>query len=191
MNCTFLSRNGRCYDSYFILRALEVQGQYPMKMQDGTHLTMLTPPGVQARFVDTLSFMPCSLAELPFDLGIGGIVKKGFFPCTFNVPEHGNYVGPVPDKVYFGVNRMSAKKRLEFDTWCSTAVTEFGDRYIPMDQCEATALTTCWFCGSVAILPKRNSWPCFPESTFLIIPQIHLLSCWAFKCIICNLKPSA
>lgn len=79
-NCTFLSHNGRCYGNYFILRALQTQGHYPTKMHDGTHLTMLTLAGVQARSVDTLFFMPRSLAELPFALGIGSFVKKGFFP---------------------------------------------------------------------------------------------------------------
>lgn len=116
-NCTFLGHNGRCYDNYFILRALEDQGHYPAKMQNGAHLTMLTVHGVQARFVDTLSFMPWSLSKLAIDQEIGDIVKKVFFPYTFNVLEHKIYVGTVLDRSYFGVNRMSAKKRVQFEAW--------------------------------------------------------------------------
>lgn len=100
-NCIFLSHNGRCYDNYFILRALEAQGHYPSEMQDGTHLTMVTIPGVQARFVDTLSFMARSLAELPHDLGIEQIIKKDFFRYTFNTPQNEGYVGKIPGKKLF------------------------------------------------------------------------------------------
>lgn len=131
-------------------------------MQDGTHLTMLTVAGVQARFVDTLSFMPRSLAELPFDLGIGSIVKKGFFPYTFNVPEHETYVGPVPDKSFFGLSRMSIKKRSEFDAWYDTAVTEFKDQYNLMDQCEAYCINDVLVLRECCKITKTQFMTMFP-----------------------------
>lgn len=55
-NGTFLSHHGRCYDNHSIPRALEAQGLYPYKIQDGTHLTMLTIPGIQTPFVHNLFY---------------------------------------------------------------------------------------------------------------------------------------
>lgn len=66
-NCTFLSHNGRSYENFFILRALEAQGHFPKKMQDASPEFMLTLSGTGCRFVDTLPFKSRSLAELPFD----------------------------------------------------------------------------------------------------------------------------
>lgn len=98
-HCTFLSHNWRSYDNFFILRSLEAQGHFPDKLQDGCRLTMVTVPGINCCFVDTLSFMPRSLAELPFDLGIENLVVKGFFPYTFTLLKTSAILAPSPKEI--------------------------------------------------------------------------------------------
>ncbi|XP_055336574.1 uncharacterized protein LOC129587023 [Paramacrobiotus metropolitanus] len=64
-SCTFLSHNGKRYDNFFILSGLEKEGHIVEKIQDGSSITMLKIPGLKCKFIDTLSFMPRSLSELP------------------------------------------------------------------------------------------------------------------------------
>lgn len=88
---------------------------------------------------------------------------KGFFPYTFNVPENENYVGPVPDKTFFGINRMTAKKRLEFDNWYSAAVQEFGDNYCLMDECEKYCKNDVLVLRECCKISQKNFMEMFPE----------------------------
>lgn len=88
--------------------------------------------------------MPRSLAELPFDLGSGDLLMKGFFLYTFNVPENENYVGPLSDKSFFGVSRMSPKKKLELNTLYAAAVQQFRNNYSLMDECEKYCKEQCF-----------------------------------------------
>ena len=42
---------------------------------------------------------------------------KGDFPHKFNKPENQNYVGPIPDESYYGVDNMSSKAYESFKPW--------------------------------------------------------------------------
>lgn len=69
-------------------------------------------------FADTLLHWPCSLAGLPRMFGLDtSQYKKGHFPYLFNVPEHQNYVGPMPPAHYYAPETMPTEKKAEFERW--------------------------------------------------------------------------
>ncbi|KAL1246654.1 hypothetical protein QQF64_034431 [Cirrhinus molitorella] len=46
--------------------------------------------------------------------------EKGYFPHHFNRVENENYVGPYPDKKFYGYENMSDKDQVKFDLWYNT-----------------------------------------------------------------------
>ena len=46
--------------------------------------------------------------------------EKGYFPHHFNRVENDNYIGPYPDKKFYGYTTMSSQDREAFDNWYST-----------------------------------------------------------------------
>lgn len=124
---------------------------------------MLTLASINCRFVDTLSFMPRSLAGGPSDLRIESIVEKGYFPHTFNITENENYVGPVPDKAYFDVERMSSKKRADFEKWYAKAADETGNEYCLMDECEKYCKNDVLVLRECCRFTKTNFMLMFPD----------------------------
>jgi hypothetical protein len=66
--------------------------------------------------------MPMRLEQFPKAFGLKEL-KKGFFPYTFNKPENYKYVGPYPDKEYYGYNYFTKAKREEFLNWYETQVS--------------------------------------------------------------------
>jgi G:T-mismatch repair DNA endonuclease (very short patch repair protein) len=53
-------------------------------------------------------------------LGLNAEVKKGYFPHFFNIPENQSYVGPYPEKKYYGYATMKPGARKSFDAWYAT-----------------------------------------------------------------------
>jgi len=51
-------------------------------------------------FIDSLSFFQMPLSAFPKTFGLTEL-KKEYFPHKFNLPEHQNYVGPVPALDYY------------------------------------------------------------------------------------------
>ena len=66
-------------------------------------------------FIDSISFMPCSLRKLPEAFGL--TATKSWYPHYFNTRENMNYVREIPDVSYYGADTMSAKERAEFLAW--------------------------------------------------------------------------
>ena len=67
-------------------------------------------------FKDSLCFLPMPLASFPSTFGLTEM-KKGFFPHSFNIPEHQSYRGPIPALEYYDPDGMSPKKKEELVTW--------------------------------------------------------------------------
>ena len=67
-------------------------------------------------FQDSLCHLSTSLANMPKMFGMdASIVKKGYFPYTFNTPQNQDYVGPIPDEVFFDVETI--RDPLTFRAW--------------------------------------------------------------------------
>ena len=68
------------------------------------------------RFIDSLNFIATPLASFPKTFGLKEL-KKGYFPHYFNKKHNQNYVGPLPNKKYFGYNQMRLSTRKNFLEW--------------------------------------------------------------------------
>ena len=61
--------------------------------------------------------------KLPDAFGLS-VTKLGY-PHYFNTNTNLNYVGPIPDVAYYGVDEMGVYERGEFMTWYEGRKTDF------------------------------------------------------------------
>ena len=66
-------------------------------------------------FLDSVSFLPCSLRKLPEVFGL--VAFKSWYPHYFNTEEKLDYVGPIADASYYRVNEMCESERRGFFAW--------------------------------------------------------------------------
>jgi hypothetical protein len=66
-------------------------------------------------FLDSVKFLPFPLRKLPEALGLAA--SKSWYPHYFNMLQNMDYVGPIPDKSYYGVDGVSKAEREEFLVW--------------------------------------------------------------------------
>ena len=70
------------------------------------------------RFIDSMSFIAGSLRSFNSTFGIPqDEVHKGYFPYRFYTKETEHYVGPLPEKHYYGPEHMSVEEQTKFDAW--------------------------------------------------------------------------
>lgn len=114
---TFFAHNLKGYDGRMVFDFLMDKCTPPQAMTwNGAKIMTMTYGKIT--FQDTLLHWPASLAQLPKMLGLDeSEFKKGFFPHTFNRPEHQDYRGPIPPVHYFEPEMMSKKKKQEFYQW--------------------------------------------------------------------------
>lgn len=74
------------------------------------------------RFVDSINYFPMALANLPKSFDLGPEKKKGYFPHLFNTLDNQNYVGPIPDKMYYCPDSMFKKGYEKFTEWYNEQV---------------------------------------------------------------------
>jgi len=104
------------YDAQFILQHCSNNIQKPEKaLMSGTKITYLSVLGV--RFIDSFKFLPMPLSKIPEAFGLSTTLRKGDFPHFFNVKENWNYIGPIPDIEYYGLNHKSVKEKEKILKW--------------------------------------------------------------------------
>jgi hypothetical protein len=112
-----IAHNGGGYDNKFILNWAIKHGIYPSKyIRQGSKITYKTYRTNNLRFIDSLSFVARPLRDFPEVFGITEDVK-GYFPHHFNTPENQNYIGPIPDKHFYGPENMNPKVNKAFNEW--------------------------------------------------------------------------
>jgi len=85
-------------------------------------------------FLDGVSFLPCALRKLPETFGL--TATKSWYPHYFNTEKTLNYVGPIPDIPYYGVNEMREEERREFLVWYESQKTvPFDNRHVLETYC--------------------------------------------------------
>ncbi|GLV46148.1 hypothetical protein CBL_02864 [Carabus blaptoides fortunei] len=82
---------------------------------NGTKILLMEIDNV--RFIDSLNFLPMSLACLVKALDLPSSLKKGYFPHLFNTVENSSYVGPLPGIEFYGANNMHSNHREQFLKW--------------------------------------------------------------------------
>jgi hypothetical protein len=123
---TLVAHNAKSYDAILLAKYLydhyhngstkvkiQRRGRKILEIRISTMGSRLT-----TRFIDSLTHCPGSLASL-YQAFTNGELSKGYYPYSFNSPENYGYVGPLPDKKYYGVyERAKNKQEIEkFEKW--------------------------------------------------------------------------
>ena len=114
--CIVVAHNFQGYDGYFIQKYL-IENAIKYEVIDrGAKILSMTIPMFNIKFIDSLNFIPMSLAKFPKTFGQDELCK-GYFPHLFNKEENQNYVGPIPCQNDYGVNFMKPEERKAFIVW--------------------------------------------------------------------------
>jgi hypothetical protein len=70
--------------------------------------------------------------KLPYAFGLS-VTKLGY-PHYFNTNTNLNYVGPIPDVAYYGVDEMGVSERGEFMTWYEGKKNRFFDNKLVFEK---------------------------------------------------------
>jgi len=79
-------------------------------------------------FLDSVSFLPFPLRWLPEAFGL--TVAISLYPHYFNTKENLDYIGPLPNVSYYGVNEMGEGERSEFLEWYETQDPPFDNKRV-------------------------------------------------------------
>lgn len=120
-HCIALAHNLKGYDGCFVLQyILRNTTSFDAKHKVLTIGTkILSIEFRKVKLIDSYSFLPVSLSKLPKMFGLPE--QKGYFPHHFNKPENYNYIGPYPDKKYYGSEFFSCQAKSDFDEWYKEA----------------------------------------------------------------------
>ena len=114
--CIVIAHNFQGYDGYFIQNYLNKNAIKYEVILRGAKILSMTIPMFNIRFIDSLNFIPMSLAKFPKTFGQTELCK-GYFPHLFNKEENQDYVGPIQCQNDYGVNFMKPGERKAFQTW--------------------------------------------------------------------------
>ena len=114
--CIVVAHNFQGYDGYFITNFLNENVIHYEIIYRGAKILSMTIPMFNIKFIDSLNFIPMSLAKFPKTFGQDELCK-GYFPHLFNKDENQNYVGPIPCQNDYGVNFMKPAERKAFMAW--------------------------------------------------------------------------
>lgn len=114
---TCIAHNGQAFDLQFVFRYVLQHTQFhsPNVIMRGSKILLLEVGNV--RFIDSLNYFPMALADLPKAFGLSASLRKGYFPHFYNTKLNENYIGPLPDVQYYGVDSMKKKNREVFIEW--------------------------------------------------------------------------
>ena len=114
--CIVVAHNFQGYDGYFIQNYLNKNAIKYEVILRGAKILSMTIPMFNIKFIDSLNFIPMSLAKFPKTFGETELCK-GYFPHLFNKEENQDYVGPIPCQNDYGVNFMKPEERGAFIAW--------------------------------------------------------------------------
>ena len=116
-NSTFISHNGKSFDTHFVLDYLIKEGNNPkLLMQGGKILSLKLRKPLNITFIDSLSFLNMPLASFTATFDLGDTVK-GSFPHLFNHPHNYKYEGPLPDIKFYDPDSLKQKQRANLLQW--------------------------------------------------------------------------
>ena len=115
-DCIVVAHNFQGYDGYFIQNYINKNAIKYEVILRGAKILSITIPMFNIKFIDSLNFIPMSLAKFPKTFGQDELCK-GYFPHLFNKEENQNYVGPIPCQNDYGVNFMKPGERKAFIAW--------------------------------------------------------------------------
>ena len=146
-DCIVVAHNFQGYDGYFITEYLIENAIHYEIIYRGAKSLSLKVPSWDIKFIDSLCFIPMSLAKFPKTFWQDELCK-GYFPHMFNKDENQNYVGPIPCKNDFGVNFMKPGERDAFIAWHDEQVAnnyryDFREEIIKYCRSDVDILRKC------------------------------------------------
>ena len=145
--CIVVAHNFQGYDGYFIQNFLNKNGvKYDIILR-GAKILSMTIPMFNIKFIDSLNFIPMSLAKFPQTFGMEELCK-GYFPHLFNREEHEDYVGPIPSESFYSPNSMKPETRKAFRAWYKEQVDNnyvftFNEELIDYCRSDVDILRKC------------------------------------------------
>lgn len=109
-----IAHNLQGYDGYMIIEEYYKRFLFPSLIVNGAKILSMEID--KFKFIDSLSFLPMSLAAMGKSFGITEL-KKGFFPHFFNTEANQNYQGVLPSEQFFDPDGMGEKRCQEFLQW--------------------------------------------------------------------------
>ena len=145
--CIVVAHNFQGYDGYFIKDYLVQNAIHYEIIYRGAKSLSMKVPDWDIKFIDSLNFIPMSLAKFPKTFGQDELCK-GYFPHMFNKDENQNYVGPIPCKNDYGVNFMKPGERDAFISWHDEQVAnnyryDFREEIIKYCRSDVDILRKC------------------------------------------------
>lgn len=113
---TAIAHNLKGFDGQFIVRWLLEKGHEPKVIPQGSKLMFIEFSPLSIKLIDSYSFLPMALANLPKTFGLSEL-NKGYFPHLFNKEENQKYVGVLPAKEFYSHDTMSPSARAKFLQW--------------------------------------------------------------------------
>lgn len=115
---TAIAHNMQGFDGLFLMKYIKESltsiDKMPEMIINGTKIITLSFRNI--RVIDSFLFIPMALAKFAKTFNLKEL-KKGFMCHLFASPQNLAYVGPIPDKKYYGSQFFSNEKKKEFDTW--------------------------------------------------------------------------
>ena len=118
-----IAHNAKAFDLHFILNRAFILKWKPELIMSG--LKIMCMKMEHLFFLDSVSFLLCALRNLREAFGLSA--SKSCYTHYFNTRENINYVGPIPDKEYYGVDLMREEEREEFLLWYESQRSETFD----------------------------------------------------------------
>ena len=145
--CIVVAHNFQGYDGYFITEFLIDNAIHYDIIYRGAKSLSMTIPLFNIKFIDSINFIPMSLAKFPKTFGQDELCK-GYFPHMFNKEENQNYVGPIPCQNDYGVNFMKPGEREAFMAWHDEQVAnnyryDFREEIIKYCRSDVDILRKC------------------------------------------------
>ena len=146
-DCIVVAHNFQGYDGYFIKEFLIDNAIHYEIIYRGAKSLSMTVDMFNIKFIDSLNFIPMSLAKFPKTFGQDELCK-GYFPHRFNKEENQNYVGPIPCQSDYGVNFMKPGEREAFIAWHDEQVAnnyryDFSEEIIKYCRSDVDILRKC------------------------------------------------
>ncbi len=107
------AHNFRGFDGHFVLRELIKKKEKIQPIMNGLKIISIKMDRVV--FLDTLNFIAIPLAKFPDAFGLDKDSEKLTYPYLFNTFDNETYEGPMPDKKFYSLDKMSPDKLKEFN----------------------------------------------------------------------------
>ena len=108
-----IAHNAKAFDLHFILNSAIMLKWKPELIMRGLNIMCMKMEHLVC--LDSVSLLPCALRKLPEEFGLSA--SKSWYPHYLNTEENLNYIGPISDISYYGVDEMREDERKEFLVW--------------------------------------------------------------------------